>query len=83
MQGGSAAEMVSAKRFHQQYLPDSVNYEAGAFTASELSELSALGHRLSESKRPFGNMNVVIWDYQSGTTEAASDPRGDGEGRVY
>jgi len=83
MQGGSAAEMVAKKRFHQQYLPDVVNYEPGAFSDAEIAELEALGHRLAVSKRPFGNMNVVTWDFKTGKAEAASDPRGDGEGRVY
>ena len=81
--GATATDMVSMKRFHHQYLPDVVNYEPGAFTDSELSELAAMGHRLKPSGRPFGNMNVVTWDYESGVVESATDPRGEGEGRVY
>ena len=81
--GASANEMVSMKRFHHQYLPDVVNYEPGAFTDAELAELAAMGHKLSPSSRPFGNMNVVTWDFATGAVESATDPRGEGEGRVY
>jgi gamma-glutamyltranspeptidase/glutathione hydrolase len=81
--GGSAADMVKMKRFHHQYLPDVINYEPGAFTEAEIVALQDKGHELAVSRRPFGNMNVVTWDFASGVVEAASDPRGEGEGRVY
>ena len=81
--GASANDMVSMKRFHHQYLPDAVNYEPGAFTDAELAELESMGHKLAPSKRPFGNMNVVTWDTATGEVESATDPRGEGEGRVY
>jgi len=82
-QGASAEEMVSMKRFHHQYLPDVVNYEPGAFSPETIAELEGKGHKLSESKRPFGNMNVVTWDFATDKVESATDPRGEGEGRVY
>jgi len=81
--GASAADMVSMKRFHHQYLPDIINYEPGAFTEAEIAQLEAMGHKISVSRRPFGNMNVVTWDYENNVVEAATDPRGEGEGRVY
>jgi len=81
--GASANDMVSMKRFHHQYLPDVVNYEPGAFTDAELGALDSMGHKLVPSKRPFGNMNVVTWDAATGKVESATDPRGEGEGRVY
>jgi len=83
LNGADADEMVSMKRFHHQYLPDSVSYEPGAFTAAELQQLEAMGHNLREARRPFGNMNVVTFDVASGTVESATDPRGEGEARVY
>jgi len=82
-EGASADEMVSMKRFHHQYLPDVVNYEEGAFTAAELEQLASLGHTMQLARRPFGNMNVVTWDFATGEVAAATDPRGEGEGRVY
>jgi gamma-glutamyltranspeptidase/glutathione hydrolase len=81
--GANAADMVSLKRFHHQYYPDVVSYEPGAFTEEELVQLEAMGHRMRETRRAFGNMNVVTWDYASGQVDAASDPRGGGEGRLY
>lgn len=83
MEGGTAEDMVSMKRFHHQYLPDEVRFEPGAFTDEEIAELEAMGHTLKPSRRPFGNMNVVTWDFASGKVEAATDPRGRAKGRVY
>jgi len=83
MDGASAEEMVSLKRYHHQYLPDEVAFEEGAFTEEEKNALEALGHTLTTSRRVYGNMNVVTWDFETGKVEAASDPRGHGEGRVY
>jgi gamma-glutamyltranspeptidase/glutathione hydrolase len=82
-QGATAIDMVSMKRFHHQYLPDTVNYESGAFSDEEIAGLESIGHKLAPSKRPFGNMNVVTWDFKTGAVETATDPRGEGEGRVY
>ncbi len=83
MDGASAAEMVTLKRFHHQYYPDSVAYEEGAFSEAQVKELTERGHQLRKSRGPFGNMNVVTWDFASGAVEAATDPRGEVEGRVY
>jgi len=81
--GASGTEMVSAKRFHHQYWPDVVTYEPGAFTPEELKQLAAMGYELKESSRPYGNMNVVTWDFATNEVQSATDPRGEGEGRVY
>jgi gamma-glutamyltranspeptidase/glutathione hydrolase len=83
MEGASAQEMADLKRYHHQYLPDEVTYEEGAFTEQEKQALEALGHTLTRSRRAYGNMNIVTWDFASGKVEAVSDSRGEGEGRVY
>lgn len=83
MRGGSAEEMVSLRRYHHQYLPDELSYETGALTDEEVAALEARGHNVRESRRPFGNMNVVTWDFGSGKVETATDPRAKIEGRVY
>lgn len=83
LDGASAADMVGMKRFHHQYLPDSVSFEPGAFSAAERRQLEAMGHTLTEARRPFGNMNVVTFDYETGAVDSATDPRGEGEGQVY
>lgn len=83
LDGRSAAQIVAAPRIHHQYLPDVVQYESGALSAAEIVALEKRGHKLRESNRRWGNMQVVTWDYASGRVEAASDPRGEGEGQVY
>jgi gamma-glutamyltranspeptidase/glutathione hydrolase len=83
MDGADAEEMVELKRYHHQFTPDRVEHEEGAFSVEEIEALEARGHTLKESRRAYGNMNVVTWDFKSGKVEAVSDPRGVGEGRVY
>ena len=83
LDGASAADVVKAPRIHHQYSPDEVDYEAGALSAEEVRDLQSRGHKLQASERGWGNMQVVTWDYASGKVEAASDPRGIGEGLVY
>ena len=73
--GGSADHMTALLRYHQQYLPDSVSYEPGAFSDAELAALARMGYSLRPVDRPYGNMNVVVWDYKTGKVEAATDPR--------
>jgi gamma-glutamyltranspeptidase/glutathione hydrolase len=80
--GGSATQMVSLRRFHNQYLPDRTLYEPGAFTAAEKAALKKKGDRLKQSSRLYGNMQVVIWDRKRNTLSAASDPRGIGAAKV-
>lgn len=81
--GADARGMVSLPRYHHQYYPDLVSHEPGAFDEASAAALRARGHRLEPSPRPWGNMQVVTWDYASDRVEAASDPRGDGEVVVY
>jgi gamma-glutamyltranspeptidase/glutathione hydrolase len=83
LNGMNAEEVVSDPRYHHQYLPDVVEYEKGALTDDEITRLLAMGHRLEQGERHWGNMQVVIWDFASGKVTAASDPRGEGEGLVY
>jgi len=83
LDGMSAADIVRYPRYHHQYLPDELVYEKGALSADEIQTLQGEGHQLRESSRQWGNMQVITWDYASGRVEAASDPRGAGEGLVY
>ena len=82
-QGASAEEMVSLPRYHHQYLPDVVSFEPDAIAAERQAALAELGHEVKALTRRYGNLQVVTWDFASGEVEAASDPRGEGEGRVY
>ncbi|MEO8016376.1 MAG: gamma-glutamyltransferase [Pseudomonadota bacterium] len=83
MDGKHAQEIVAAPRFHHQFSPDVIEFEPGALTAEERAELEKRGHTLKEGSRKWGNTQVVTWDYKTGKVEAASDPRGIGEGMVY
>jgi gamma-glutamyltranspeptidase / glutathione hydrolase len=83
MEGKNAQEIVGAPRFHHQFSPDVIEFEPGTLTAEERAQLEARGHSIREGSRRWGNTQVVTWDYKTGKVEAASDPRGVGEGMVY
>lgn len=81
--GGDPEKMVSAPRYHHQYLPDQVEYEAGGLDAATQAALIAKGHKLNESKRRYGNMHAITWERATGVVKAASDPRGEGKAEVW
>jgi gamma-glutamyltranspeptidase/glutathione hydrolase len=83
LDGMSAAQVVEYPRYHHQYLPDEVDYEPGALAPEEIKALQDMGHALKLGERQWGNMQVITWDFASGKVDAASDPRGEGEGLVY
>jgi gamma-glutamyltranspeptidase/glutathione hydrolase len=76
LNGASAAEIVSEPRIHHQYVPDVLQFEPNALTQAEQAGLAARGHTLRAIEQPWGNMQAIVWDYASGSVEAASDPRG-------
>ena len=80
--GGGAESMVSAPRFHHQYIPDVVQFEKGELSATIRADLQRRGHEVTELRRRYGNMQVVVWDRVSGDVSAASDPRGEGASAV-
>lgn len=73
---------VGLPRFHHQFLPDVVQYEPGALGGGLGEALTARGHTLQPLDSPYGNMQAIYWDRDSGRVFAASDPRGGGESRV-
>ena len=81
-QGGDPASWVSVKRYHHQYMPDTVSYEPDAFSEGEVSRLVAFGHTLKQRDAPYGNMQAVLWDRKLDKVLAASDPRGNGLAQV-
>lgn len=82
MDGGDAAAIVSAPRYHHQYLPDEIYYEPDALDADEQVALKSRGFSLREAGRDYGNMHAVVWDKAAKTLDAASDPRGIGQAQV-
>jgi gamma-glutamyltranspeptidase/glutathione hydrolase len=75
LEGRSAEEVVARPRIHHQFLPDVLSAEQGALDAAAQAALGRRGHRLLVEDRPWGNMQIVIWDRRRGLLEAASDPR--------
>jgi gamma-glutamyltranspeptidase / glutathione hydrolase len=79
--GFDAEQIVAARRFHHQYMPDVVTVETGAFTDAEQAALAERGHTFRAWPATIGNMQAVTWDY-SGKVVAGSDPRSAGKGMV-
>lgn len=82
MQGAPVEQWVNRPRFHHQYLPDEIQYEPGALDASTQAYLHGLGHKLTDTGRPYGNMHAILWHQRSGKLTAASDRRGVGQAQV-
>ncbi len=78
----SADEIVSAGRFHHQYLPDKISYEPGVFDEALIKALQKLGHKTHELDDVYGNMQLIVRHTKNGQIEAASDNRGVGSAKV-
>ena len=78
LEGDDAKEIVALPRYHMQFFPDLLQYEANAFNQHVLSQLSDMGYHLKLLKENYGNMQVVIYDKKQKQLTAASDPRGEG-----
>lgn len=76
-------KVVNVPRFHHQFLPDYITYEATAFDAATISELRARGHELKARERPYGDMHAVLWVLGTNKLTAASDGRGEGSAMVW
>lgn len=77
-----ADEIVNAGRFHHQYLPDEISYEADVFDDEIIGELQQLGHKTRAMDNEYGNMQLIIIDKKTGGIDAASDRRGLGGAEV-
>ena len=73
---------VNLPRYHHQYLPDVIQYEADAFTEKQQQQLKQLGHKLKQLDNDYGNMHAIFIDTKTGQLKAASDKRGVGEALV-
>ena len=70
---------VNLPRYHHQYLPDVIQYEAGALSEDEVKQLKAMGHTLKRQDNAYGNMHAIYFDKNTGRVTAASDKRGVGQ----
>lgn len=75
-----AISMVSAMRFHHQYLPDLLQFEPDTFSTKLQSELRQMGYRLAPLDQYYGDMQAITWDRRSNLLTASSDPRHIGQG---
>lgn len=78
--GGDVEAVVSAGRFHHQYLPDVVQMEPQGLDAAQQAAFTARGHALKPVGRRYGDMQAVSVD--AAGVRAASDPRGIGLAQV-
>jgi gamma-glutamyltranspeptidase/glutathione hydrolase len=76
--GKDAEEIVSAPRYHHQYLPNVVQLESVGFSEEEQQALTGYGHELKVLSRQYGNMQLITFNKKTGQLNAASDPRGEG-----
>ncbi len=81
-EGKNAEQIVSAGRFHHQYLPDKLFFEADVLDSATQSLLQKKGHHVQLLDNDYGNMQVVIVNTADHSVEAASDPRGIGYSQV-
>ncbi|AUH71695.1 gamma-glutamyltransferase [Legionella sainthelensi] len=70
-----AISMVSAMRFHHQYLPDILQFEPDTFPPAIQEGLKAMGYHLMPLGQYYGDMQAITWDKRSNVLTAASDPR--------
>jgi len=73
-----AQRIVTAPRFHHQYLPDQVQLENKGFDDATLDALTERGHIIQRLNRQYGDMQIITVDKQTSHIQAASDPRGEG-----
>jgi len=75
-------DAVSRFRFHHQWLPDTIFYEAGYCTSSVLQQLGTMGHTYTLSD-PIGRVEAIVYDPIHKVYRGCSDPRGHGLAAGY
>lgn len=75
MQFKGVVGMVSALRYHHQFVPDVVQFEPGAFSALIQKQLTKMGYHLYPLDDYYGDMQLVEWNRTNNIVFAASDPR--------
>lgn len=73
--GYGAISMVSAMRFHHQYLPDVLQFEPDSFSPAIQDALKNMGYSLMPLDQNYGDMQAITWDKERNILTAASDPR--------
>lgn len=73
---------IDRPRFHHQWLPEYVQYEAGAFDSTVAAGLIAKGHELREVSN-FGMVEGILIDWKNHLYFGHSDRRGYGAALTY
>ena len=81
-EGKGPDSWVNLPRYHHQFMPDLIEYEASAFSPTEIIELEAIGHHLKLVPLPYGDMHAVLLNKPTKALSAASDKRGEGRAKV-
>lgn len=68
-------EAVTAKRFHSQWVPDSLQTEKGAFSSEDSLRLLKMGH-VFKRRGGLGRVDAILV-LPDGKLEGGADPRGD------
>jgi gamma-glutamyltranspeptidase/glutathione hydrolase len=66
---------VDAKKFHHQWLPDEVAFEAEAIDSVTVEKLKAKGYKMVP-RGPVGRVDAIL-KTKSGLYQGGADPRGD------
>ncbi|WP_448701046.1 gamma-glutamyltransferase [Mucilaginibacter sp. AW1-3] len=72
----SMQRAVTSKRFHNQWLPDQVDFEKGAIDSLAQIRLTQKGYKLVQRKGSSGRVDAILLT-QWGYYEGGADPRGD------
>lgn len=72
--GMNVQQAVDAPRIHMQWLPDEVQYEPGALTASTMEALRGMGYTFKEIDS-WGSAQAVLVDPRSGMRYGGTDRR--------
>ncbi len=81
-EGHGPDSWVNKPRYHHQFMPDVIEYENGAFSNEELTQLKSMGHELKPVRYPYGDMQAVLLNKSTKQLSAASDKRGEGRAVV-
>ncbi|MGK7370207.1 MAG: gamma-glutamyltransferase, partial [Candidatus Halalkalibacterium sp. M3_1C_030] len=79
--GMNAQEAISAPRFHHQWMPDKLYYEAFGISPDTQELLKAKGHQLET--RPTVGRGHIIYIGEDSKKHGAADPRGNGAVEGY
>ncbi|XOV89146.1 MAG: gamma-glutamyltransferase [Pseudomonadota bacterium] len=72
--GMNAQQAVNNPRFHHQWLPDEIQYEADALVVDVQQALTQKGHALKE-RGLIGDAQVIYIDPATGERQGGADPR--------